>query len=35
MRLSQFVVAGLLAGAATSLSAQVMPLDQAAKLFGV
>jgi dipeptidyl aminopeptidase/acylaminoacyl peptidase len=34
MRFKMFVAAGLLAGAATSVSAQVMPLDQAAKAFG-
>ena len=34
MRWKIFVAAGLLAGAATGVSAQTMPLDQAAKAFG-
>ena len=34
MRLKMFVAAGLLASAATGASAEVMPLDQAAKAFG-
>jgi len=34
MHLKMFVAAGLLASAATSVSAEVMPLDQAAKAFG-
>jgi len=34
MHLKMFVAAGLLASTATSVSAEVMPLDQAAKAFG-
>ena len=34
MRIGKYLVAGFLAGAATSISAQVMPLDKAAKAFG-